>query len=131
MKKLLLIWELPYSDKKLALYKGLIESCNTYFTEILSPIDTLNFEGTWEERYKRAFDSVKNSDVIIAECSNPSSGQWMEIRESVLLWKELIVIAEKWAKVSGLITASPNLKKIIYYQGIDNLTTELKKYFLI
>ncbi len=125
MSNLLIIWELPYTEEKKKLYNNIINTCEGYFTSINSPIETLNFKWTSEERYKRAFDCLKEADVIIAECTKPSSGQWMEIRESVLLWKKLIVIAEKGAKVSGLILASPNLETVIYYSGIKDLKEEL------
>jgi hypothetical protein len=131
MKNILIIWELPYSDEKMNLYNHIIKTLFSEEVNILSPIDTLNFKWTPEERYKRAFDSVANSDLIIAECSKPSSGQGMEIRESVTLWVPLIVIAETDSKVSGLILASPNIKDVIYYDSLEDLENKLNTNIIL
>ena len=124
MMKILILGALPKTELDKQLYKSIIEACATY-GEVSSPIDTAEFKGSEVERYERAFLKVKESDLIIAELSKPSTGQGMEIREATLLNKPLLVIAKKGSEVSGLVKACPVLRKIIFYDDLNNLKQEL------
>ena len=105
------------------------EELKQFGSIISTPAITAKFEGSDQERYIRGMNTVKESDIVIAECSNPSSGQGMEIRESTILNKDLIVIAKENSKLSGMIKGSPNLKKIIFYNNIDELKEKIMGYF--
>ncbi|MDD5770536.1 MAG: hypothetical protein PHE25_06200 [Candidatus Gracilibacteria bacterium] len=126
MRTLLIIGSLPENKIKETLYNEIKIFFNLNFEVIFTPIDTKNFKGNDKERYKLAFEKVKIADLIIAETSDLSIGLGMEIRESVILNKKLIVIAKKGTKVSGLIKGSPNLKELIFYENILDLIEKLK-----
>ncbi len=122
---ILIIGRLPEDVGTRLLYEGLIEIVKHYANRVYTPIDTAEFEGGDEERYEKAFESVRESDLIIAEASQPSTGQGMEIREAHALGKPVIVIAKKGSKVSGLIKGCPAVKNIIFYNHADDLKEEL------
>ena len=84
MNNILILGSLPKTKKETKLYNSIIEVCKSFATEIKSPIDTANFKGSEQERYKRAFQTVKNANLVIGEQSQASTGQGMEIRESII-----------------------------------------------
>ena len=123
--KILIIGALPKDETARELYEVLIEVSNKHGEVIGTPIDTAEFKGLSEERYKKAFDSIKDADLLIAEASSPSTGQGMEIRDAILQNKRIIVIAKKGCKVSGLITGSNAINKIIYYDNLNDLKEKI------
>ncbi len=124
--KILIIGKLPDDVQTRILYEGIIRIVKDYAFDIRSPIDTAEFEGSDEERYERAFDTLKGADLVIAEVSEPSTGQGMEIGEAINLGKKIIVIARKGSKVSGLIKGCPDLGEIIYYRLVEDLKEDLR-----
>lgn len=128
MKNILILGSLPKDKKREEIYKAIIDVCKGFSESVSSPIDTLNFQGNDEDRYERAFLKVKESDLIIGEQSEPSTGQGMEIREATILNKPLLVIAKTESKISGLVKACPVLKEIIYYDNLEDLNEKLLKF---
>ena len=126
MENILILGSLPKAEEEMKLYNSVVEVCKSFATEVKSPIDTAKFKGSEQERYKRAFQAVKNADLVIGEQSQPSTGQGMEIRECAILDKPLIVVAKEGSKVSGLVKGCPVTKEIIYYQDIEDLKLKLK-----
>ncbi len=127
MKNILILGSLPKTELETSLYNSIISIAKEFAEIVKSPIDTAHFHWTEYERYKRAFQTVKEADLVIWEQSQPSTGQWMEIRECAILEKPLLVVAKKWAKVSGLVKWCPITKEIIYYENIDDLQSQLRK----
>lgn len=127
MKNILVLGSLPKNNLEKELYMSIISICKKFSENIKSPIDTAKFKGSDEERYEKALQSVKESDLVIGEQSQASTGQGMEIREAAILNKPLIVIAKKGSKVSGLVKGCPVLKKIIYYKNLEELKSKLEK----
>lgn len=125
MKNILILGSLPKSEDEIKLYNSIIEVAKTFATTVKSPIDTIKFNGTEQERYDRAFQTVKEADLVIGEQSLPSTGQGMEIRECAILNKPLIVVAKQGSKVSRLVKGCPIIKDIIYYQTIEDLISKL------
>jgi hypothetical protein len=123
--KILILGALPKDEEKKKLYESIIDVCKDFVEEISSPIDTIEFQGSDSERYERAFQKVKEADLIIGEQSEPSTGQGMETREAAVLNKPLVVIAKTGSKISGLIKGCPVLKEIIYYDDIEDLKAKL------
>lgn len=125
MKSLLILGSLPYGEEREKLYNSLVETCKKFAENVSSPIDTKNFQGNEKERYERAFQKVKDADLIIGEQSEPSTGQGMEIREAANLGKPVIVIAKSGSKISGLVRGCPVVKEIIFYGDIEDLKSKL------
>ncbi len=127
MHNILILGSLPKTEKETTLYNAIIEVAKDFWSTVKSPIDTSKFKGSEEERYNRAFQTVKEADIIIGEQSRPSTGQGMEIREAAILNKHMIVVAKTWSKISGLVKGCPILKEIIYYENIEDLKSKLNK----
>ncbi|MBT3405884.1 hypothetical protein HN419_01830 [Candidatus Woesearchaeota archaeon] len=128
-KNILVIGALPKDDSGKQLYESISSVSSSYGSEVHTPIETAAFQGTTGERYDRAFRTVLDSDLVIAEMSFPSTGQGMEIREAAVLKRPLVVVAKEGSKVSGLIKGCPVLKSIIYYSDLDDLKKQLDDWF--
>ncbi len=128
MKQILILGALPENKERKELYSSLADTCRKYADVVYTPIDTADFKGSGAEKYKRAFELVRTSDLIIGEQSEPSTGQGMEIRESTLLNKPFVVIARTGSKISGLVKEIPNLEGIMFYETIDDAKTKLGQY---
>jgi len=126
MDNILILGSLPKTEEETKLYNSIIEVCKSFATEVKSPIDTADFKRSDQERYDRAFQAVKDADLVIGEQSQPSTGQGMEIKECAALNKPLIIVAKEGSKISGLVKGCPITKKIIYYQNIEDLKSRLK-----
>lgn len=118
----LIIGALPKTPEEEFLY---INLTNIIPGTVSTPIETANFVGTDQERYKRAFEKVNWADLIIAEASRPSTGQGMELREAINQKKKIIVITKQGNKVSGLITGCPDIQDIIFYKGLEDLQKQI------
>ena len=99
MNNILILGSLPKTEEETKLYNSIIEIAKTFATTVKSPIDTAKFNGTKQERYDRAFQTVKEADLVIGEQSQPSTGQGMEIRECAILNKPLIVVAKEGMEI--------------------------------
>lgn len=119
---------MPKEEEKRKLYEVIISISKSFAENISSPIDTAEFKGTDEERYERAFQKIKEADLIIGEMSEPSTGQGMEIREAAILNKPVIIIAKTGSKVSGLIKGCPVVKEIFFYNNKEDLETKLQNF---
>ena len=109
------------------IYEDLVNICRKVSDNIYSPLDTMQFKGNDTERYNRAMELLKETDIIVAEMSVPSTGQGMELQEAVRLDISIIVIAKSGSKVSGLIKGSGKVKTILYYNNIEDIEKELIK----
>ena len=107
------------------IYKEIISLIDSSKYSISSPLDTMKFKGNDNERYKRAMSLLKDTKKIIAEMSNISTGQGMELQEAVNLNIPILVIAKEGSKISGLVKGCKNVKNIIYYNEIDNIKDEI------
>lgn len=101
---------------------------NSIPTEIYSPLDTMKFEGNDYERYERAMNILKDTNVVIAEMSNVSTGQGMELQEAVRLNIPILVIAKIGSKISGLVKGCKNVKNIIYYDDIYSIKNDILNF---
>lgn len=108
-------------EESLEIYKILVEKLSQYTDNIYSPIDTIEFKGTSEEIYRRAMKMIQDADLVIAEMSNPSTGQGMELQEAVRLGIPIIVIAKKGTKISNTVLGSGKVMKVIFYDEIEEI----------
>lgn len=132
-----------YNDKKIILITGAVLASNNDLIDnyrkitswidcdkykILSPLDTMEFKGNDFEKYDRAMRIIQNSKCIIAEMSNVSTGQGMELQEAINLNIPILVIAKQNSKISSLVKGCKNIQKIIYYDKIENIKDEILKF---
>lgn len=99
-----------------------------YSLLIYSPLATMKFKGSDEERYERAMRILHNSKVVIAEMSNVSTGQGMELQEATHLGLPILVLAKKGSKVSSLVKGCPNVVDILYYEDIYEVIDEINAF---
>jgi hypothetical protein len=109
-------------------YTKLVSMIDREKYDVLSPLDTMKFEGTDKERYERAMEVLENTKVMIAEMSNVSTGQGMEIQRAATLGIPILVIAKENSKISGLVKGCPVVKKIIYYNEILLIKNEINDF---
>lgn len=108
-------------EESLEIYKVLVEELSQYTNNIYSPIDTIKFKGTSEEMYARVMKLLQSTDLVIAEMSSPSTGQGMELQEAVRLDIPIIIVAKNGSKISSTVLGSPKIKKVIFYNDIDDI----------
>lgn len=125
--EILVLGSLPDTSQERERYERIIEvaeGCG----EVSSPIDTAESDATPEERYEQAFRKVAAADVVVAEMSEPSTGQGMELREAATRGIPIIVVAAKDCYVSGLVRGCPMTEKVIRYT--DGWEAELRRSLL-
>lgn len=128
-ERILITGSVLNSDKNsISIYKSLITFIDLEKYEIFTPLDTMKFRGDDYERYERAMDLLRDTKLMIAEMSNVSTGQGMEIQQAVILNIPILVIAKRNSKISSLVKGCKNVKKIVYYDNINDIADEVKKY---
>lgn len=110
------------------IYEEIISWIKDEKYQISSPLDTMKFEGNNYERYERAMNLLQNTKKIIAEMSNISTGQGMELQGAVNLNIPILVIAKTGSKISGLVKGCKNVKDIIYYDSINEIKDKIIKF---
>lgn len=109
-------------------YNELISLIDTEQYDVSSPLDTMQFTGTDSERYERAIQILSKTSLMIAEMSNVSTGQGMEIQQAAILGIPILVIAKKDSKVSGLVKGCPVVKDIVFYESIKDIDDKIDKF---
>ena len=95
---------------------------------VSSPLDTMKFKGNDTERYERAMRLLQDTKMMIAEMSNVSTGQGMELQEAVTLNIPVLVIAKEGSKISGLVKGCKNVKDIVYYHEIEDIEHQILQF---
>ena len=119
---------LTSDDSMTKIYEKIISLIDTSKYSVSSPLDTMKFDGNDIERYKRAMNLLKDTKLVIAEMSNISTGQGMELQEAVNLNIPILVIAKEGSKISGLVKGCKNVKTIIYYNKIEDIEDKLLRF---
>lgn len=109
-------------------YNDLISLIDTERYIVSSPLDTMQFTGTDHERYERAIQMLSKTNFMIAEMSNISTGQGMEIQQAAVLGIPILVIAKKGSKVSGLVKGCPAVKDIIFYDDVKEISDRINEF---
>lgn len=119
---------LSSDDSMTKIYEKIISLIDTSKYSVSSPLDTMRFDGNDIERYKRAMNLLKDTKLVIAEMSNISTGQEMELQEAVNLNIPILVIAKEGSKISGLAKGCNNVKIIIYYNKIEDIEDKILRF---
>lgn len=115
-------------DSMTQIYEKIISLIDTSKYSVSSPLDTMRFDGNDIERYKRAMNLLKDTKLVIAEMSNISTGQGMELQGAVNLNIPILVIAKEGSKISGLVKGCNNVKTIIYYNKIEDIDDKILRF---
>ena len=119
---------LSSDDSMSKIYEKIISLIDTSKYSVSSPLDTMRFDGNDIERYKRAMNLLKDTKLVIAEMSNISTGQGMELQEAVNLNIPILVIAKEGSKISGLVKDCNTVKTIIYYNKIEDIEDKILRF---
>ena len=119
---------LSSEDSMTKIYEKIISLIDTSKYSVSSPLDTMKFDGNDIKRYRRAMNLLKDTKLVIAEMSNISTGQGMELQEAVNLNIPILVIAKEGSKISGLVKGFNNVKTIIYYNKIEDIEDKLLRF---
>ena len=119
---------LSSNNKSVDTYNKLVSWIDSNKYEISSPLDTMQFKGNDFERYDRAMKLLQETKLIIAEMSNISTGQGMELQEATILNIPILVIAKYESKISGLVKGCRNVKDIIYYNNIEDIKDSILNF---
>lgn len=119
---------LSSDDSMPKIYEKIISLIDTSRYCVSSPLDTMRFDGNDIERYKRAMNLLQDTKLVIAEMSNISTGQGMELQEAVNLNIPILVIAKEESKISGLVKGCNNVKTIIYYNKIEDIEDKILRF---
>lgn len=109
-------------------YDKIISCIDNNKYEISSPLDTMKFKGNDFERYDRAMKLLQDTKLMIAEMSNISTGQGMEIQEAATLNIPILVIAKSGSKISDLVKGCKSVKDIIYYENIEDIKDNILNF---
>lgn len=130
MKDLILITGsvMEANSDSVKIYEELVSMIDTDKYRVSSPLDTMKFVGTDEERFNRAVSMLNETSMIIAEMSNTSTGQGIELGIASTMNIPVLVIAKEESKISGLVKGCPNVKDIIYYKDIKEIKEEINNF---
>lgn len=109
-------------------YKELVLLIDKERYNVSSPLETMQFTGTDDEKYVRAMQILSEASLMIAEMSNVSTGQGMEIQQAANLGIPILVIAKDGSKVSGLVKGCPTVKGILFYGEVKDISDEIKGF---
>lgn len=116
-----------HGPQYLPVYKKSLSLCKKYFDEVIGSYPTFwDSDESHEDYYDRIRKTIVTADLFIGEVSQPSHGVGMEIQMSCDNDIPLVVLAEEGRHVSKMILGLPNLRKIIFYRGLDDLESELE-----
>lgn len=130
MKDLILITGSVMNSNKdsIKTYTDLISMINTDEYEVSSPLDTMKFIGTDQERFERAVSMLQKTRLMIAEMSSVSTGQGIEIGIASTLDIPILVIAKEGSKVSGLVKGCSSVKGIVYYKEVKDISEQVTNF---
>ena len=109
-------------------YEKLISMIDAEKYDVSSPLDTMKFQGTDEERFDRAISMLEKTKLMIAEMSSVSTGQGIEIGIASTMNIPILVIAKEGSKVSGLVKGCNVVTDIIYYEKIEDIREQITSF---
>lgn len=130
MKDLILITGsvMGASSDSVKTYEDLVSMIDTDKYKVSSPLDTMKFIGSDEERYQRAIMMLGETSMMIAEMSSTSTGQGIELGIAATMNIPVLVIAKEGSKVSGLVKGCPTVKDIVYYEDVKDIKEEINSF---
>ena len=111
-------------------YKELILLIDKERYNVSSPLETMQFTGTDDEKYVRAMQILSEASLMIAEMSNVSTGQGMEIQQAANLDIPILVIAKNGSKVSGLVKGCHAVKGILFYGEVKDISDKITGFVM-
>lgn len=85
-------------------------------------------DGEPEDVYRHDIGQVKTCDLLLAECSQPSTGLGFEIATALHYKKPVLAVAKTEAKVSRLILGiTSTLFSFIRYNSLEEIADGIEK----
>lgn len=112
------------------LYKHVGEFCKKYFNQVIGTYpDFWDSKETPREFYDRTYNTITTADYFIAEVTNASMGVGMELQMGREHNIPCIAVCKQGHEPSPMVKGLPNLKEIVFYTNLNNLTVQLDKIF--
>ena len=119
----------------LSVYKGIVDYLkamkHSVLTEHIVYHNVLEYESTSsdQEIYERDIKYLHQSDLVIAEISNPSLGVGYEIGYALNISKKVLCIYDEKCSVSKMITGNKDLNLLIKkYSDINSCINIIEKF---
>lgn len=130
MKKVLIIGKAPKEELEISKYKVLNTMCDDYGFEVISsPLDTGDTMSFGE--YAELFSNIENADIIIADVSEESTEQGMQLKEADVLGKPIIAIANVTNEMPQVIESLPTIAEVISYDNIEDVREGILRNFAV
>ena len=78
--------------------------------------------------FRLDIDGLKNSQLLIADVSDPSHGVGSELMQANFMKIPIICLAIKGKELSRMVTGNPMVRKIIQYDSQEDCLMKLKEY---
>lgn len=127
MKRKIYVWcSLTFASDA---YRKTIEDFKNKLRKKYELLDFIGLgNGSAPEVYEYDRNCVLGSDILIAECSYPSTGLWYEIATAIEHHKTVFLIAHKDAVVTRMILWIPEEKAMfIRYESLDEIIEYIEK----
>lgn len=108
-------------------YKRLMSLCGQYFDKVIGTYpDFWDTKESPKEFYQRTYDTITKCDLFIGEVSSPSTGVGMEFQMAQEHNIPCVALCKKGTEPSSMILGIPVVKKVIYYENLEDLSKQLK-----
>ncbi len=126
MKKIYVWCSLTFASNE---YKKNIEGFKEALREKYEILDFVgNLKGDASTVYSHDRKCVLECDILIAECSSPSTGLWYEIATAIEHDKRVILLAETDAVVTRMILWIPTEKAtFLRYENLNEIIKYLEE----
>jgi len=126
MKKVYFACALAYSTQE---YRDEVANLKDLLRKHFEIGDFYGFIPTADPKiiFEHDINQVQNCDMVIAECSYPSTGMGIEIGTALALNKPVIAIAKNDLEVSAMITGNSKIP-LIRYHDTQEILEALKVY---
>ena len=113
----------------LPVYKELNAFCGKYFDKVIGTYpDFWDSKESPRQFYKRTYRVITKCDLFIGEVSSPSWGVGMEFQMAQEHKIPCIGLCKKGNKPSSMILGIPCLKKMIYYEDVNDVKRQLEPW---
>jgi hypothetical protein len=115
-----------HGERFLPVYKCALSVCKKHFDETIG-----SWPDFWEPENDRQayFDRIRRTlvtaDLFVGEFTMPSHGVGMELQMACERNIPVIGMAEAGTTISSLVLGMPNLRGMIFYQGLEDMERQL------
>ena len=133
--KIYFAWSIRAGRQDRDIYLAMIKHIQQYGTVLTEHLGDPNLTSGWEQIsdqaiYERDLARVKESDVIVAEVSNPSLGVGYELWVAEMLWKSILCLYGEGSErqLSAMVRGNHKLS-VGNYKSLDDAKELIDSFF--